>query len=47
MTKMVSDTQYVHFMMLKRFNIYELDYKRIHFVVNAVRFQRKSAQARF
>ncbi len=39
-TKMVSVTQYVHLMMLKRFNIYELDYKLVHFVASAVRFQR-------
>ncbi len=32
MTQMVSVTQYVHLMMLKRFDIYELDYKLINFV---------------
>ncbi len=37
MTKMVSVTQYVHVIMFKRFHIYELDYKRIHFVASAVR----------
>ncbi len=46
---MVSVTQYIHLMMLKRLNIYELDldYKRIHFVARAVRFQRESAHTRF
>ncbi len=42
MTKMVSVTQYVHLIMLKRFNIYELDNKRIHFVVRAVRFPERA-----
>ncbi len=37
MTKMVSVTQYVHVIMFKKFNIYELDYKRIYFVASAVR----------
>ncbi len=41
MTKMLSVTQYVHLMMLKNFNIYELDYKRIHFVASADTFQRE------
>ncbi len=45
MTKMLSVTQYVHLMMLKRFNIYELNYKR--FVASAVRFQREPAHSRF
>ncbi len=41
MTKMVSVTQYVLLIMLKGFNIYELDYKHrpTHFVARAVRFQ--------
>ncbi len=43
MTKMLSDTQYVHLMMLKSFNIYELDYKHIHFIVSADSFQRESS----
>ncbi len=38
--KELSVTQYVHLIILKRFNIYELDYKLIHFVVSVVRFQR-------
>ncbi len=45
MTQMVSVTQYVHLMMLKRFDIYELDYKLIHFV--AVRFQIEPAHTQF
>ncbi len=36
---MLSVTHYVHLLMLKSFNIYELDYKHIHFV--AVHFQRE------
>ncbi len=35
------------FTYVKSFNIYELDYKRIHFVASAERFQRGSAHTRF
>ncbi len=47
MTKMVSVTQYVLLIMLKRFNIYELDYKHTHFVARAVCFQGGSAHTLF
>ncbi len=33
--------------MLKRFNIYELDYKHTHFVARAVRFQGEPAHTLF
>ncbi len=39
-SKMVSVTQYVHLIMLKRFNTNELDHKCIYFIANAVLFQR-------
>ncbi len=46
-SKMVSVTQYVHLIMLKRFNTNELDHKCIYFIVSAVLFQRASAHTRF
>ncbi len=46
-TKMVSVTKYVHLMMLKMLNIYELDYKLIQFVASAVHFQIGPAHTRF
>ncbi len=47
MTKMVSVTQYVLLIMLKRFNIYELDYKHTHFFAIPVRFQGEPAHTLF
>ncbi len=41
MTKIVSVTQYVFLIILKCFNIYELDYALISFVGSAVRFQKE------
>ncbi len=46
-TKIVSVTQYVLLIMLKRFNIYELDYKHTNFVARAVRFQVEPAHTLF
>ncbi len=45
MTKMVSVTQYVLLIMLKWFNISELDYVLLQFVVSAVRLQKDSKNA--